>query len=146
MKEFRVRYGGIGDLDSIEEIERISFGDESYPRNILRYLLKEGRTLIVEWNDVIVGYLSYVYLGSIASIVSVAIHPNYRGMGLGEALLREAIEDMKGLGVRKVLLEVKVDNMAAIKLYSRVGFKVDSILKGYYRGRDGYLMSMDIRG
>jgi ribosomal-protein-alanine N-acetyltransferase len=145
MKEFRVRYGCISDLDSIEEIERLSFGSKSYPRSLLLHLLRDGQTLIVEYDDRIVGYVSYTHLGFIARIISIAVHPNYRRMGLGESLLREAIEDMKRLGVRKVLLEVKVDNKAAINLYSKVGFKVNSILKGYYNGEDGYLMCMDIR-
>ncbi|MDW8062503.1 MAG: GNAT family N-acetyltransferase, partial [Nitrososphaerota archaeon] len=121
---FRVRRGDVNDLDFIEEIERLSFGDESYPRNLLRYLLEWERTLILECSDGVIGYLSYVYLGSIAHIVSIAIHPDYRGIGLGEVLLREAIEDMKKLGVHRVLLEVKVDNVAAIKLYSKVGFEI----------------------
>ncbi len=146
MKEFKVRYGCISDLDSIEEIEKLSFGSESYPRSFLLRLLREGQTLIVEYDDRIVGYISYIHLGFIARIISIAVHPSYRRMGLGESLLREAIEDMKRLGVRKVLLEVKVDNKAAINLYSKVGFKINSILKGYYNGGDGYSMYMDICG
>ncbi|MBS7642874.1 MAG: ribosomal protein S18-alanine N-acetyltransferase [Candidatus Bathyarchaeia archaeon] len=145
MSSIRVRYGCIRDLDDIREVETLSFGDESYPRDLLSYLLMEGNTLIVEYNGRVVGYISYICLGSKAHILSIAIHPGYRRMGLGGTLLREAIDDMKRLGIRKVLLEVRVDNDAAIRLYSKAGFKIHSILKGYYNGRDGYLMVMDIR-
>lgn len=145
MSDIRVRYGCIHDLDDIREIETLSFGNESYPRDLLSYLLMEGNTLIVEYNGRIVGYISYIYLGSKAHILSIAIHPDYRGMGLGGILLREAIENMKRLGIRRVLLEVRVDNEAAIRLYSKAGFKIHSILRGYYNGRDGYLMVMDLR-
>lgn len=146
MKKLRVRYGCIKDIDSIEEIERLSFGDESYPRNLLQYLLEEEKTLIIECDGAIAGYLSYVHLGFVAHIISIAIHPEYRRIGLGEILLREAVEDMKRLGVRRILLEVKVSNVAAIKLYSKIGFKVSSTLKHYYNGEDGYLMYMDLEG
>jgi [ribosomal protein S18]-alanine N-acetyltransferase len=61
--------------------------------------------------------------------VSPSAHPTRRGRRLLEALLAEA-ERRK---VRKVLLEVAVDNAPAQRLYAQYGFAGVGVRKGYYQ-------------
>ena len=44
-------------------------------------------------------------------------------MGLGELLLRRALEGFQQAGLPRVYLEVTADNTIAIRLYERLGFR-----------------------
>lgn len=79
-------------------------------------------------------------------IISIAVLPGYRRMGIGEALLREALRAMvEHYGVKECYLEVRVSNMPAINLYKKLGFEVDKIIRGYYAdGENAYLMRIKV--
>lgn len=57
-----------------------------------------------------------------AFITMVLVDKNYRGMGIAQKLIIEVIDIIKEQGFLKCGLEVKVDNLNAIKLYSKIGF------------------------
>jgi len=63
-------------------------------------------------------------------------------MGIGEALLKEALRAMaEYYSVKECYLEVRVSNLPAISLYKKLGFEVERIIKGYYAdGENAYLM------
>jgi ribosomal-protein-alanine N-acetyltransferase len=78
-------------------------------------------------------------------IVSVAVLPQSRRKGIGEALINEAITGMKLYGAKQCFLEVRVTNAPAISLYKKLGFEITRTIKGYYAdGEDAYLMSKKI--
>lgn len=79
-------------------------------------------------------------------VVSVAILQEHRAKGLGTALIEEAIQGMKDKGCSEVYLEVRKTNRDAIPLYEKLGFKVTSVLEGYYRdGEAAYQMTLNPR-
>ena len=91
------------------------------------------------------GYSASVLRGFEGHILSIAVHPDYRGLGVGEKVLRENIKRLKELGAKKVVLEVRVSNTVAIRLYKKVGFEVSGLLKNYYwDGEDAYKMILTI--
>ena len=55
-------------------------------------------------------------------LYSMWVEPKARGLGAGDALVAEAIEVARGLGARRVVLEVADVNTPAIRLYARHGF------------------------
>lgn len=55
-------------------------------------------------------------------IMSVAISPKYRGIGLSDALLEEIYYDAREKGLDKISLRVDPLNLPAIKKYIREGF------------------------
>ena len=57
---------------------------------------------------------------------SVAVMPNFRGMGIGSMLIQEAANRAFEAGFEKVALLVDADNPNAEKLYTRLGFKRDN--------------------
>lgn len=58
------------------------------------------------------------------NIHDLAVLPEYRGMGLGKALLAAAAEKAQQLGCCKVTLEVLSNNKTAIAAYENFGFKL----------------------
>lgn len=78
-------------------------------------------------------------------IVSVAVLPEYRRKGLGQALVNEAMENMKLYKAKQCYLEVRKSNIPAIDLYKNLGFKISRTIRGYYAdGEDAYLMTKEI--
>ena len=51
------------------------------------------------------------------------VEPNYRKQGIGEALIKAAIDFAKGDGATYVQLETAVDNYTAQSLYEGIGFQ-----------------------
>jgi ribosomal protein S18 acetylase RimI-like enzyme len=49
--------------------------------------------------------------------------PEYRGLGLGWALLLKALEGFTAAGARRAFLEVTAKNELAVRLYRRLGFR-----------------------
>ena len=79
-------------------------------------------------------------------VISIAVLPGYRRKGIGEALLREALQAMAThYGVKECYLEVRVSNTPAINLYRKIGFKIEKTIRGYYAdGENAYLMRIKI--
>ena len=72
-----------------------------------------------------------------AEILSVAVSGPRRGRGIGRGLLTLHLRRLAGLGVASVFLEVDENNMAAIRLYRRAGFRDVGRRPNYYPGATG---------
>jgi ribosomal protein S18 acetylase RimI-like enzyme len=72
--------------------------------------------------------------GPIGAIQNLGVVPSYRGLGLGRALVRRALEGFYQAGLRRVYLEVTAENAAAVRLYRAVGFRRAKTL---YKAVDG---------
>ena len=95
-----------------------------------------GKVLVLEENNEIIGYLYYSDIYERAEINQFEINSIHRNCGKGNLLLKEFIKTVD----KNISLEVKIDNVPAIKLYEKNGFIKKSIRKGYYKGIDGLLM------
>lgn len=69
---------------------------------------------------------------------------NYRKQGFGESLLKEAIQKCRTRNVQRVSLHVDPSRIAAMKLYEKLGFQVDTLVEAYYSAdRSAYRMYLD---
>ncbi len=79
-------------------------------------------------------------------VVSVAVMPEDRRRGIGEALVTSAMYGMRGYGARQCYLEVRVTNQEAIALYKKLGFDVTRTIHSYYAdGEDAFVMSKSLQ-
>jgi ribosomal-protein-alanine N-acetyltransferase len=79
-------------------------------------------------------------------VVSVAVLPEHRRKGIGEALIKQAMEGMRAYSAKQCYLEVRVTNEEAISLYKKLGFEIARTIHGYYAdGEDAFVMSRDIQ-
>ena len=74
----------------------------------------------LEWCGTIQGVMDRSGIGSIQNI---GIVPSQRGSGLGSALIERALSGFEAAGAYRVTLEVTAENIAAIRLYQRLGFR-----------------------
>jgi hypothetical protein len=59
----------------------------------------------------------------LGAIQNVGVIPEYRGRGIGRALLLKALAGFAAAGVRRVFLEVTARNEPAVRMYRRLGFR-----------------------
>lgn len=71
-------------------------------------------------------------------LLLIAVHPIWRGRGVGAALLSHSLDTARRKGIITMNLEVRASN-SAISLYERAGFEYVHRRAGYYRGSDGKL-------
>jgi [ribosomal protein S18]-alanine N-acetyltransferase len=72
-----------------------------------------------------------------AEILTIAVHSAYRNRGIGRMLMVDTQSRLAASHVRSLFLEVDRTNLAALALYSRIGFREVGQRRGYYQNRDG---------
>lgn len=77
-----------------------------------------------------------------AHITIVAVHPNYQGQGLGQALLYALLEKARQRGMERATLEVRASNHPALLLYEKFGFREAGRRRRYYEdtGEDALIL------
>lgn len=79
-----------------------------------------------------VGCCGYTNICNEADIDNVVVDRQYRGFGIGQAMLRELLARGEADGVEAFTLEVRVSNAAAIHIYEKAGFHSEGIRPGFY--------------
>lgn len=70
------------------------------------------------------------HAAEVGAIQNVAVLPDFRGRGIGRALVLGSLRGFRGVGVDRVTLEVTADNNHAVRLYQHIGF---TTYKVYFR-------------
>jgi ribosomal-protein-alanine N-acetyltransferase len=92
----------------------------------------------------VVGYVIFWQIRDDVQVNNVAVRPDCRGLGLGEALMRYAIAKVRAAGAAFMTLEVRQSNTAAVSLYKKLGFETMGTRKNYYTrpDEDAYVMAL----
>ncbi len=147
------------DLLEVMNINRVCL-PENYTYSFFESIAKEYPKgfWVAEVDNRIVGYimcrverifskLDLLRVKKAGHIVSVAVLPNYRRMGIATGLISLASNELATTyGCDEVYLEVRVSNHQAINLYKKLGFKTVSIQKSYYAdGEDASIMAKHLK-
>ncbi|MBD0745564.1 ribosomal-protein-alanine N-acetyltransferase RimI [Streptomyces sp. CBMA152] len=81
----------------------------------------------------IVGYAGLAAAGGLGDVQTIAAARDQWGTGLGARLLTDLLKHATAFECDEVLLEVRVDNTRAQKLYERFGFEPIGFRRGYYQ-------------
>ncbi|MFJ8540940.1 GNAT family N-acetyltransferase [Streptomyces sp. NPDC093586] len=83
--------------------------------------------------DRIVGYAGLVASGEQSDVQTIAVARDHWGTGLGARLLTELLRAATAFECTEVMLECRVDNTRAQRLYERFGFEPIGFRRGYYQ-------------
>jgi|LFRM01.1.fsa_nt_gb ribosomal-protein-alanine N-acetyltransferase len=121
-------------LSSVLEIENVSFPTpwsyRSYMGELTRNNFAHYFVGLIE--DKVVGYIGIWIVLDEAHITTIAVAPEFRGNHIAERFIEFGVEYSKVWGAEKMLLEVRVSNKAAQKVYKRMGFVEIGVRKQYY--------------
>jgi len=106
------------------EIERLLLD-----RNVIAHRVTVGR--------VFAGFVMSRVAADEAEILSIAVTAPRKGRGLAGRLLRHHLGRLTAIAVRSVFLEVDEDNMPALRLYRKAGFREVGRRAGYYPAEGG---------
>lgn len=81
----------------------------------------------------LVGYAGLAAAGGLGDVQTIAAARDQWGTGLGARLLTDLLKHATAFECDEVLLEVRVDNTRAQKLYERFGFEPIGFRRGYYQ-------------
>ena len=91
------------------------------------------RYLVAELAGCLVGYGGLCAIDGTGDIQTIATARDQWGTGLGARLLTALLSAATAFECREVLLEVRVDNLRAQRLYERFGFEPIGFRRGYYQ-------------
>ncbi len=120
------------DLDVVAPMEKEIFSTPWSREGFLESLKNSYSRFYVAVDTEIVGYCGIHNFGGDGEITNVAVHKNYRGKQIAFSLLNYAMEDFVKDGVENFTLEVRATNVAAIKLYEKLGFIGQGVRKNFY--------------
>ena len=136
-------------LDSVLEIERES---NPYPwtaRNFSDCIEKGYYSMVLEDNERLVGFAIMAISSEESHLLNIGVNKDFRGSGFGEQILKKMIIAAEVMGSKKIILEVRVSNKIAYRLYEKLGFHEIGERKKYYRlpeGRENaYVMSKTLK-
>ncbi|MDX3834672.1 ribosomal protein S18-alanine N-acetyltransferase [Streptomyces europaeiscabiei] len=81
----------------------------------------------------IIGYGGLASAGDVADVQTIAVAREHWGTGLGALILTELLRTATTFECAQVMLECRVDNVRAQKLYERFGFEAIGFRRGYYQ-------------
>jgi ribosomal-protein-alanine N-acetyltransferase len=84
----------------------------------------------------VLGYAGLDHGGDVADVMTVAVAPRARRRGLAKLLLEVLEQRALDRGASHLMLEVRVDNTAAIGLYEGAGYTLLSTRRRYYQPGD----------
>ncbi|OGO90565.1 MAG: ribosomal-protein-alanine N-acetyltransferase [Clostridiales bacterium GWF2_38_85] len=92
-------------------------------------------------DELLVGICCFYIVSGDAQMINIAVHPDYRGCGIGAELMDTFLGYADKENTEAVSLEVGVENTPAIALYEKKGFIKAGIRKKFYStGEDAYVM------
>ena len=136
-------------LADIERIENLCFSVPWTRQQIISQLPDDNHVFIaaVDGDGRVLGYVNAAVVVDEGYISNVAVAPEQRRQGIGDALIGEMRARAERLGLAFVTLEVRASNAAARALYKKHGYTDVGTRKNYYEKprEDAILMTLFLK-
>lgn len=132
-----------GDVAAVAALEAQIFSMPWSAAGFADTLLREDVIFLVAYEqDELLGYVGIYCTLDEGEITNVAVAPAARRRGIARALLTELKRQLTCRNVAQIVLEVRVSNEPAIRLYEQMGFSVLGVRKNFYEKptEDAYIM------
>lgn len=139
-----VRDARASDLDAIMALEEEAFAPgQRWSRQSWEEEIAPGRCCLVGVTDTVIGVATFSIAADVADLNRIIVAAGERGQRRGQELLRLGLERVARAGAVRTLLEVSADNQAALRLYTRNGFKQIARRTDYYApGADALVLEV----
>ena len=118
---------------SAAEIEKACFSEPWSEQSLLSELQREDSVMFAALLDEkVIGWAGLEHVCGEGSVTNIAVLPQNRRIGAGEALTRSLIDACEQLSLISLTLEVRPSNTAAISLYKKLGFKELGVRPNFY--------------
>ena len=128
------------DIDAVLALEKDLFPEDAWSRGMFwselahaRGAAATRRYVVAEDGERLVGYAGLAASGDLADVQTIAVARDHWGTGLGGVLLTELLRAATAFECAEVMLECRIDNVRAQRLYERYGFEAIGFRRGYYQ-------------
>lgn len=146
--KYSIRPATVEDLNQMVAIEKMCYPVPWDSEHFNSELAKPHSVVWVltddETDQIVAGYIVFWLQVESCSLLNVAVHMDYRGVGFGEKLIRAMINEVVRTEYPRIILEVRKSNLGAIKLYEKIGFKKTHERKNFYQdGETAYVYELE---
>lgn len=131
-----IREATLLELESIKGIVKEVFSSE--------FDINEFSRVYVYDDENILGFLIFSVIYERAEIEYIYVLEEFRNKQIASKLLEKMFKKLNENNVKTVSLEVMVENISAINLYTKNFFNKVAIRKKYYKNKDAYLMVREV--
>ena len=126
--KIEIREFSINDYDAAIElwqrIEGLEIAEGDDREGVAQFLARNpGLSRVATDGSAIVGVALCGHDGRRGHIYHLAVDPAYQGRGLGKRLLDESLADLRGTGVKRVIIMVADDNPNGRQFWKRSGYE-----------------------
>lgn len=129
------------DFKSFKDVFNSEF-DDFWNLQTLQQEIEASNTyyIVAKYNNQVIGFAGIKITLDSADIMNIVVKKDFRKKGVGTFLVENLIKKCDNLNISKLFLEVNEENIYAINLYSKLGFKQISIRKNYYKDKSAKIM------
>ena len=139
-----IRRATRADVDALLALEEATFDSDRMSRaQYRRHLDSDSASVLVASTNhrrfLGTAVVFYRKGSTVARLYSLASRPEARGNGVGSAMLAAVERGARRRGCHELRLEVRVDNIVAMRLYERLGYRRFARIEGFYEdGSDAW--------
>ena len=116
------------DYKTLVQIEKSIFKDPISRNELKSFEMNESHVIWKIEKIKIIGFVCFFHVRDEIEIIRICIIKSHQRKNYGSIL----IDEIKKLNIKKIFLEVSIENVNAINFYLKNGFKKIGVRKGYY--------------
>ena len=120
------------DIFKLIEIEKNIYDYSVYIEDFENYFNRDSFKIWKITTRKIIGYVCFYHVKDEIEIIQICIIKSYQRQNYGSLIINK----LKKLNIKKIFLEVSVENSQGINFYLKNGFKKIGIRKDYYKGNN----------
>lgn len=136
----------VGDLESLMDLENSAFPIDHWSEELMMQHFREHPEgfRVIRAGKRVVGYIFIDKISDTEGLISsVAVLDEFRGLGLGETLVRLGMDLLKQQGFTRIILRTRVDNEPMKALTKKLGFQVRKTITNFY-AENGDALEMEL--
>ena len=119
----------------------VEFVRTSVAKDAIQFVALDNEQ-VVGWADI---FPAWAHAVAHSGTLGMGVLAPFRGRGIGARLLVACIAKAEQQGITRIELEARIDNLAAIRLYQRVGFVHEAVKKNALRFDGKYFDAAQMR-